>query len=452
MSFTHWFQEKLHRTCHTDIAELRALVAQLEKRLKYDAQTGLYSKEAFFDHFETNARQGDCLIFLDLDDFKSVNDNYGYDIGDKLLNKIAASIKDAAGEQGYVARLAGDEYLIHVTSQYAPSIDAIAENLRLAVRQADIKLGNLRISRSASMGLTRVRAGMTPQNAVIEANRALISAKQNGKDKLVKSPERTTTLMPRLPSLEEVRLGLQNGEIKYHVQPIFRLKTMQVVGYEALLRWYRRNGEIVGPSQFLNTMTQAYDAHTEPPLKAAYQTAAWAVFQEGKFIAFNISSAFLKKIAQNGLDWVNTIVGDIPLDCIVFELVETIIDREEDDISNVVAALRKQGVRIALDDFGTGQSTFERLQKIPVDLVKIDRSFLHAATESERDASILQGMVDIATASGAETVLEGVETDAHLQLAHMLGASYAQGFHLGEPASTSDWDLRGRETLENNTL
>lgn len=418
------------------------MVAALEKRLQYDPQTGLYSKAAFFEHFETCAQSGDYLIFIDIDDFKSVNDNYGHDIGDQLLTKIAEAMSFTIDEQGFVARLSGDEYLIHIAPPYAAMIDLIAENLRVAVQQTDVSLGDLNISRSASLGLTRVRAGMTPLNAVIEANRALNFAKQEGRNRVVKSPERARTLTPRPPSLEEVRLGLQRSEIKYHVQPIFRLGTMQIVGYEALLRWHRRNGEIIGPSQFLNTMTQAYDAHTEPPLNAAHQTAAWAALQQNKFIAFNLSGAFLNKVANNGLDWISKIVGDIPKDRIIFELVETIIDREADNIASVIEELRSNGVRIALDDFGTGQSTLERLQRVHVDLVKIDRSFLHAAAESARDARILQGMINIATASGAETVLEGVETEEQLRLAHKLGASYAQGFYIGEPATIMDWDAR----------
>lgn len=439
MAYTQRFREALHKTCRDDIAKLRATVALLEKRLRYDAQTGLYSKEAFFDHFESQACKGDYLIFLDLDNFKSVNDNYGHDVGDQLLVKIAVTVKDALKDYGYVARLAGDEYLIHIAARYADMIDAIIEDVRQAISKTNIELGDLKISRSASFGLTNVRAGMTPQNAIIEANHALSFAKKNGKNTMVKLSERGKNLPLQAPSLEEVRLGLQRKEIKYHVQPIFCLTAMEVIGFEALLRWHRRSGEVIGPAQFINTMTQAYDVQTEPPLEAAYQTAAWAVLQQKKFITFNISGAFLNKIAHQGLDWIDTILRDIPWDCVIFELVETIIDCDEDSIAHILVELRKRGIRIALDDFGTGQSTLERLQRTHVDLVKIDRSFLYAAIASERDANILQGMINIAAASGAETVVEGVETEGQLHMARMLGATYAQGFYLGEPVLPSEW-------------
>lgn len=440
ISVKHWLHNVMRRKFNNEISKLRTKIAELEKRLRYDAQTGLYSREAFFEHFQTNVSEGDFIIFLDLDDFKSVNDNYGHDIGDTLLVEIARAVRDIIGEHGYVARLAGDEYLMHISAQYSDIIVTLCDNVRHAINKTVVELGDLKISRSASMGITTVRSGMTPQNAIIEANHALTYAKQGGKNKMISLSERGKSLLPKAPSLEEVRLGLQRDEIKYHVQPIFRLKTMEVVGYEALLRWYRRNGEVIGPAQFINTMTKAYDAQTEPPLNAAYQTAAWAVFQRDKFIAFNISGAFLKKVAYHGLDWINTIVGDIPWNFVVFELVETIIDCEEDSIANVISDLRSQGVRIALDDFGIGQSTLERLQRIHVDIIKIDRSFLYAAVASQRDAKILQGMINIATASGAETVIEGIETKDQLQLATMLGATYAQGFYLGEPVSPNEWE------------
>lgn len=419
------------------IARLRREVNRLEHRLRYDDLTGLHSREAFYDHLSVHASEGDGLIFLDLDDFKSVNDDYGHEIGDRLLARIAQALAEAVGPRGFVARLYGDEYLVHVPAPHTAEIDSIAEDIRIAIRATRVRLGALTISRSASIGIVRVAHGMIPRQAVIGASRAMYAAKTGGKDQATRLQDGKPDLMRRAPTVEEVRLGLQRDEFGYHVQPIIDLSTRKVMAYEALLRWHRSNGEVIGPPQFLTTLTGAYDDRTAPPLKAAHATAAWAALTRKTAIAFNISSAFLEQIARQGLHWVNTIVGDIPYDCIILELVETIIDRQDDGIARAVAQLRDRGVRIALDDFGIGHSTLERLQKVPVDLVKIDRHFMAAAMESTRDRDILHGMIDLAHASGAATVIEGVETEAQLDLATGLGATHAQGFHVGRPAPIS---------------
>ncbi|WP_101069027.1 EAL domain-containing protein [Roseovarius salinarum] len=144
-------------------------------------------------------------------------------------------------------------------------------------------------------------------------------------------------------------------------------------------------------------------------------------------------------MAHKGLSWINTIVGDIPHDRIILELVEAIVDREGDAVARAVAELRERGVRIALDDFGIGQSTLERLQRVPVDFVKIDRHFINAAFNTRRDRDILNGIIDVGLVSDAATVVEGIDTQAQLDLAQELGATHAQGFFLGQPAPISHW-------------
>jgi diguanylate cyclase (GGDEF)-like protein len=418
---------------------LQARIADLETQLMTDALTGIPSRQSFAAQFERTARPGDHILFVDLDDFKSVNDFYGHVVGDRLLCGIARAMAADMVGRGQVARLAGDEFLVHV-SACGGNIDGLIQSLTEAIQSVQIEVGELQVSRTGSVGATVVSAGMSLTEAVVAADRALLAAKRRGRNRSAMVLDRDAPLAVRKPSVEEVRLALQRQEIGYYVQPIVNLRTMQPEGYEALLRWNRPNGEVVGPAHFLETMQSSYNDDTTPPLVAAHQTAEWAALKQGRFISFNLSTVFLEQIAFQGPAWVQSIVGDIPLDKIVFELVETIVDREEDRISEVVADLRASGIRVALDDFGTGRSTLERLQRIPVDIVKIDKHFLHMAERSPRDLEILKHMVDLTRSTAAVCVAEGIETQAHLELVRDLGVELGQGFFLGRPAPTSVFD------------
>lgn len=436
------FWKKLFRqgTAQEDagLDALKRRVAELERQLMTDERTGIPSKQHFFAHYRENAREGDHVLFLDLDDFKSVNDSYGHQVGDALLRQIAQALFGVLQDKGFVARLSGDEFLAHLPAG-AGDIEAITDALMEAVQRAEVELGELRVSRRVSVGMSRVTARMDATEAIVAADRALLTAKQSGRNRSVILREREANLTVHRPSLEEVRLALQRNEIGYHVQPIVDLGTMQPEGYEALLRWSRPNGEVVGPAYFLETMTGAYDVRTKPPLEAAHRTAAWAALEQGCYISFNISTAFLNQIARHGPGWVSTIVGDIPPSKIVLELVETIIDREADAIAEVVSSLRKAGIRVALDDFGMGRSTLERFQRVPVDIVKIDKHFLHMADRSSRDMEILKAMIDLTRSAEATCVVEGIETQNQLELVQSLGAEWGQGFLLGRPAPTKEF-------------
>ncbi|WP_281252880.1 phosphodiesterase [Maliponia aquimaris] len=421
------------------LVQLQDRVSDLERQLMVDTRTGIPSRQYFFDHFAQHARPGDYVVLLDIDDFQSVNIDYGHLVGDRLLRIIAGAIDEAIAGRGIVARLEWDEFLVLSRGVRDSEISALVDSILQAVRTAAVTVGELTVTRKATAGVVSVTCGMTVSEALTRADWALVAArKAGGKRAVFMTGGEMPARRPR-PSVEEVRLALQRGEIGYHVQPIVDLSTLRPQGYEALVRWQRPTGEVIGPAQFLDTMTSAYDARTKPPLDAAHRTAAWAAHERDVFISFNISTSFLDQVAHHGVDWVSTLVGDVPYDRVVFELVETIVDCDKDRICEVVAALRDRGIRVALDDFGIGRSTLERLQKIPVDIVKVDKHFLHMAERSPRDMEILRGMVDLSRSTGAISVVEGVETERHLDVARALGADWAQGYLFGRPAAIPEF-------------
>ena len=415
------------------VAVLETRVLALEHKVTVDDRTGCFTRQYFDQAYDRDARPGDVLFFIDLDDFKSVNDHYGHLVGDDLIAAIGTSMRRTVGNSGFVTRMAGDEFLVLLHQPTSAEADALDRGLRKAISHSKVVVRDMTVARNASLGRIQIKSGMSPDDAILLADQALMVAKSLGKNRSSSIDERAISLSSKRPSVEDVRQGLQNREIGYYLQPIIRCDTSEIAGYEALLRWERPNGEILGPAQFLTTMTAAYDSKTMPPLLQARAVSEWAVVGQDKFITFNISSAFLARAAVEGLDWVGEIIGDVPRERIVFELVETIVNCDDDAIARVVADLRREGISVALDDFGVGYSTLERLQELQVDFVKIDSRFLTGAMQSQRDADLLKGMIDITHKLRAQSVVEGVETAEDFALVKSLGAHFAQGFFLGRP-------------------
>lgn len=424
---------------------LRKEIEALQNHLRFDPTTQTLSKAGFYEDYTKFARPGDVILFADLDDFKSVNDSYGHHVGDRLLFEVGQVLTEKVAPNGFVGRLAGDEFLILMPSSEAERDFAYSQSICSSVLTAKVMVEDVTISRSASVGFVIVEEEMDPEHIVINANSALRAAKLEGKNRARMFSTKILTENSRSPSIDEIRLGLKRNEIGYFVQPIFNLESLSCFGYEALLRWERKDGEILGPAHFLNLMTSAYNDETKPPLAAARLVAEWVAKKQCKCISFNISAAFLKQLTDKGTEWISEIIGEVPYEMVLFELVETIVDSGDDSMAMAVSELRDKGIRIALDDFGIGHSTLQRLQSVPVDYVKIDRHFLVAASISVRDEEILRGMVELIHASGAEAIIEGIEKQSQLDLAISLGASLGQGFFLGRPGPIAEWDVSDPE-------
>lgn len=420
------------------ILELEAKVAELEIKLNFDEMTGCYSRQYLYGHFAENVPENCRLIFVDLDDFKSVNDHYGHRAGDELLILIAQAMIVAVGEAGFVVRVAGDEFIIVIYQISNLAFLDLEAAIRAKISDVKLSVDGLEVSRNASFGFIALTPEMGVRKAVALADAALMNAKSAGKNRSQGIERNPSKQAPLKPSIDEVRLALKKEEIGYYVQPIINCLDLSVDGYEALIRWCRPSGIVMGPDQFLDTLTKAYDTKTRPPLAAARATSEWAAETQGKFISFNISEAFIERVSREGLEWVVDLVGDVPNDQIVFELLETMVERQSSLVHKAVTKLRSMGIRVALDDFGIGHSNLMRLQGLDVDIVKIDKRFIHGAVESDRGRDLLEGMVGLIHNLNVQTVIEGVETAEHLKIAQDIGASLAQGYFLGRPKPTRE--------------
>ncbi len=292
-----------------------------------------------------------------------------------------------------------------------------ANSLCRTAATSSVTVDGVSIARTISIGFVVLDKIHDPEHVVVNSNSALRLAKASGKKQARKFCNKPKCESYRKPSVDELRHGLQKDEIDYFIQPIYDLGSHTCIGYESLLRWSRENGEVLGPEHFLDQMTAAYNFDTRPPLAAAHRTAEWATVKQKKKIAFNISSAFLYQFINEGPVWISEIIGQVPHEMVIFELVETIVDGDNQRMSDAVAKLRDLGICIALDDFGIGHSTLHRLHSVPVDYVKVDRHFLHAARLSDRGKCILQSIIDLIHISGAAAIVEGIEDEYQQGLA-----------------------------------
>ncbi|MEL6550144.1 MAG: bifunctional diguanylate cyclase/phosphodiesterase [Pseudomonadota bacterium] len=414
-------------------ARLAERVADLERRLATDSLTGARSRDYFLEHYPRFAAANGTLFFIDLDNFKSVNDHYGHKMGDRLLQLIASSLSGVLAEEGFVARLGGDEFVALSFQSQPAAVDQLARRLGASVLHSEISVGELTIKRAASIGCVRLVPALATHEAIDLGDTAMRCAKNLGKGRAHHLNMHDAEAMELSPSVDELRLALERSEIGYYLQPIYCCQKREVRGYEALLGWERPNGQVLAPAQFLSTMTEAYSARARPPLEFARAATEWVTLSQGNFCCFNISMAFLERIAGGEIEWVNDIIGASPRDKIIFEITEAAIQSDVEAVSEVLDNLRGSGIRIALDDFGVGASNLERLESMPVDMVKIDRRFVRSSSGSQKSRDLLSGMIDLAHKAGAAIVVEGIEEKENFELVRSLGAEYAQGFYLGKP-------------------
>ncbi|MEM9854034.1 MAG: bifunctional diguanylate cyclase/phosphodiesterase [Pseudomonadota bacterium] len=408
-------------------------IAELEYRLATDGLTGARSRDYFNARYNEFAQISGALFFIDLDNFKSVNDHYGHSMGDQLLRETVVRLNAKLTGDEFVARLGGDEFVILSKRKHALEIEALGDDVLAACMAAELRVGELVVRRGGSVGCVRLSPSLEVHGAIDLGDTAMRCAKSLGKNRVHHLSVDYTGRAMLKPSVDELRLGLSRSEVGYFLQPIVACATGEIAGYEALLRWERPDGQILAPAQFLETMTEAYSADARPPLEFAREATEWVTMEKGRFCCFNVSMAFLEKIAGGSDEWVTEIIGNSPREQIVFEITETAMNTEVEAVARTVDRLRKSGVRIALDDFGVGASNLERLQTMQVDFVKIDRRFMRGADTTKKSRDILDGMIKLAHNAGATIVVEGIEEAEQLELARELGAELAQGFYLGKP-------------------
>jgi diguanylate cyclase (GGDEF)-like protein len=408
-----------------------------------DDLTKLANRVLMRDRFEQairNARRDRtqaAVLTLDLDEFKSVNDTLGHHHGDQLLQLVADRLRGVIREVDTLARLGGDEFAIVM-----PSIDSVNGPIALAERVAVVLNENYMIAKvpvhvGASIGIaTYPTHGETIEELMQHADVAMYRAKNNGLEFAVYSDEDKEYSSRQLQLIAELRDAVYGEQLELHYQPKFDLASERLIGVEALVRWRHPEFGLISPVEFIGAAerTGLIRQLTKWVLKTSLlQLSLWLADGADITVAINLSPRSLTD--QSVFEDVRGALeeANVPANRLVLEVTETSFIADPDRSIAALKDLQDLGLSVSIDDFGTGYSSLTYLRNLPVDEVKIDKSFVAGVTTNSADASIVQSTIDLAHALGFVVVAEGIEDQATLEFLSRLGCDIAQGFHLCRP-------------------
>ena len=379
------------------------------------------------------------VMFLDVDGFKSVNDTHGHAVGDVVLRDIAQRLRGSIRDIDFVARLGGDEFLVIVGE--ISDADRLVDFGERMIREIEqpYTIGDQLFAVSASVGATMVEIGDEPLSVIERADAAVYQAKRRGRRRVEMFDKELQRSIEHQAELElALRQAIQHGELRMFLQPLADLTTGLPAGAEALVRWERPGVGLVSPNDFIPIAERSgliFELERWMLEAACRRIAEWRLMGlgEGMRLAVNISGRHLIEgnlIAD--LDDAIAATGADP-NLLEIELTESQLLDDVARASTVLAGVRDRGVKVAIDDFGTGYSSMTYLQKLPVDIVKIDRSFISSATTNDFDSTIVDTVVTLARTLDLDVVAEGIETVEQLAYVINAGVSLGQGFLLARP-------------------
>jgi len=435
----------------TDITQLKEHEQQLERIAHYDVLTGLPNRVLVSDRLHqamARARRHDqklVLAYIDLDGFKAVNDDNGHDVGDRLLMEIADRMRKCLREYDTVARLGGDEFVAVLADlrDHAASLPLI-QRLLSAIAEPVILDGKV-LHVSASIGLTYY-----PQTEDVEADQllrqadqAMYLAKLAGKNCYhIFDTEQDRNARGQHEGIERIRLGLQQQEFRLFYQPKVNMRTGDVVGVEALIRWQHPDLGLLAPGAFLPTVEQhplGVDLGLWVLEAALSQIESWLSAGLAMRVSVNVSALQLQR--PDFVDRLQALLQrhpTVPPELLELEVLETNALADISKATGVIQACNHIGVDFALDDFGTGYSSLLYLKRLPAKILKIDQSFVRDMLHDLNDLAILEGVLGLAKAFGRQVIAEGVETEAHGTLLLQLGCELAQGYAIARPMPADD--------------
>jgi diguanylate cyclase (GGDEF)-like protein len=424
---------------------VREKTRELSHLALHDALTGLPNRALVLDRAEQMLaraeRQAGIVagaLFIDIDGFKHVNDKLGHAAGDQLLKLVGERLQSVVREQDTVGRLGGDEFVVLVESTpHEGPLNALADRMIEALRQPLELEGSGQIfSFTASIGIA-VGGYATPDALLRDADLALYAAKAAGKDRYALFDASMNTSSDRRLQLEgDLGVAARDEQFFLHYQPIFDLPSRRVVGVEALIRWQHPTRGVVAPDEFI-PLTE--ETGLIVPIgrwvlgEACRQVAGWHAEGQRIGIFVNVSAYQLGRDGfADDVRWALEQSGIEP-SLLVLEITETTLMRDADVACGRLEEIKALGVRVAIDDFGTGYASLSHLQRMPVDILKIDRSFVAALSDAGQGRELLEAILGVGQALSLGVVAEGIETPSQMKTLEEMGCEKVQGFLLGRP-------------------
>ena len=432
-----------------DVTSDRLVEQRVTFMAHYDNLTNLANRYLFNERLRELLGDGRssganiALFYLDLDDFKAINDTRGHLVGDRLLREVGERLAAEVREQDLVARLGGDEFAVLIETRAGDGLLIERAHRFLSVVRQPYEIDGQVYRVSTSVGVARCTEGNCDAEELMRrADLALYAAKNKGRDNLALFEPRLDQEARERRDIEaDLREALARDQMRLHFQPIIELDTGQTTGYEALLRWYHPTRGVLAPAEFLSVAEESglITQIGEWVIRRALQeTAGWA----GSFrIAINLSTT---QVADNRLVAVVTQAlrdTDFAPERVELEITEHVLMDTSEANRETLLALRELGVRIALDDFGTGYSSLAYLRRFPFNRIKIDRAFVRDVTSDIGSQAIISTITRLAEAMDMETTAEGIEDREQLDLLRKLGVKEAQGFLICKPMLAENLSL-----------
>ncbi len=428
------------------VFEVRRQSAELTRAAMQDELTGLASRRCLEDTLRDALAGGGRpqIALLGLNGFKNVNDELGRPVGDRLLTSLATRLRAVAPDDALIARIGGDEFAVLLVSSSAEEARTVASTLAHTL-SAPVAVGGHELYVGVAIGLAG-GAGVTPVELLRQAESAMYAAKQTGEPVRRWSPTLDERAGEFVRLGAEIRAALDSGQFRVVYQPIVDLPSGRVAAVEALVRWEHPTRGLVSPAAFIPVAERnglIVELGEWILRTACHRLAAWrASLGAGApdRVSVNVSARQLARPHFAATVAAALADSGLPASCLAVEVTETAVF-EGGQAVVALHELRALGVRIALDDFGTGHSSLGLLQTVPVDILKVDKSFVDDVTEAGRHTVIAEALYQVSSGLGLVAVAEGVETAAQAEALHRIGYRYLQGFHFGRPVADPDFAL-----------
>jgi len=426
-----------------DVSEAQELQESLRHEAHHDALTGLAGRAGFRERLaeavERDTPGRVAILFLDLDGFKEINDSLGHDAGDHLLLRVAERLRRLLPAPTVVARLGGDEFAVIVVAENARDDAELTAMEIVAALAEPIDVDDRQLYVSASIGIASAADAGDIEQLMRDADLAMYRAKDaGGNGYAAYETSMHDAVVRRLELATDLRLALERDELVLHYQPKVDLRTGEIVGFEALVRWQHPVRGMVPPLDFIGV---AEATGLIVPLgrwvltEACRQAVAWdrplrmAVnLSVRQFEAGDVAGMVAGVLAETGL----------PPGRLVLEMTESALLTDTDENLERLVRLKALGVQLAMDDFGTGYSSLAYLRRFPMDVLKIDRSFVDRLGGADEDEALVRTIVRLGQRFGMRTVAEGIENETQLSILREMGCDFAQGYLLSRPIPAPD--------------
>lgn len=434
--------------------------AEAESHLEYlatnDSLTGLANRRAFMKRLGACLDPADttdyAVVMIDLDRFKPVNDLYGHDIGDRLLQQVSERMQAQLKPQDFLARLGGDEFAAILSDASGDEeLDRVVTRLLRTIAER-IEIGRIVCNIDASAGIAFVhpQTNLSVSQILKQADMALYSAKERGRGRHVYFDEEMNEKATLRLALEaDLGEAIRTGQVQPHYQPLIRFSDNAVEGYEILARWDHPDMGMVPPDRFIPI---AEDSGLINELtftlfrKVCEEAQTWP---KGLFVSLNISPVQLR--TENIVEDLLAILAEfgLPADFLEVEITENAVIHDVEEAAIVLNRMAEAGIRLALDDFGTGYSSLHHLRQLPFSKLKIDKSFIIGMEDSPESRKIIRSVLSLSNSLGLSCTAEGVETESTAEWLKEAGCGLGQGYYFGRPSrQLLSFDANGAPLLD----